>query len=52
VPMAELAPKEPAPKAVQDRFVGSAGGAEVQQVKSTKTAEALVPTGGVAAPAK
>lgn len=45
-----------AAKPVQDRFVGSAGEAETspQQAKSTKTAEAVVPTGGVtaAAPAK
>jgi hypothetical protein len=47
------------PKPVQDRFVGSAMQAEAQpqevapQQKSTKTAEAVVPTGGlVAAPAK
>jgi hypothetical protein len=45
-----------APKAVQDRFVGSAGDVDTdsQASKSTKTAEALVPTGGVVktAPAK
>ena len=52
VPMAELAPKEAGSKSVQDRFVSSTGEAEVQQVKSTKTAEVVVPTGGVAAPAK
>jgi hypothetical protein len=48
VPMAELA------KAVQDRFVSSAVESETapQTAKSTKTAEALVPTGGVVAPAK
>jgi hypothetical protein len=47
------------PKAVQDRFVSSAMQAEAQpqevlpQSKSTKTAEAVAPTGGVvAAPAK
>ena len=48
VPVAALTAKP-----VQDRF---AGGAEVesnpQPAKSTKTAEAIVPTGGVAAPAK
>jgi hypothetical protein len=51
VPVAELAAKP-----VQDRFVGSAAEAETnpQAAKSTKTAEAMVPTGGVAttAPAK
>jgi len=52
VPMAELGPKQMGPKSVQDRFVSSTGEAEVQQVKSTKTAEIVVPTGGVAAPAK
>jgi hypothetical protein len=41
-PVAELAPKP-----VQDRFVSGA-----QPVKSTKTAEAVVPTGGVVTPAK
>jgi hypothetical protein len=48
VPMAELKTK-----AVQDRFVGSAVGSETnpQPVKSTKTAEATAPTGGVAAAA-
>ncbi|HEY3892634.1 MAG TPA: hypothetical protein VGM00_11795, partial [Bradyrhizobium sp.] len=46
VPVAELSPKP-----VQDRFVGEAVGAEKPLVppKSTKTAEAIVPTGGVAA---
>jgi hypothetical protein len=49
VPMAEVASK-----AVHDRFVsGAAESASVQQpAKSTKTAEAVVPTGGVAAPAQ
>lgn len=49
-PVAELTPKP-----VQDRFVGNAGNAETnpQPAKSTKTAEAVVPTGGiVATPAK
>jgi hypothetical protein len=43
-----------APKAVQDRFVSTAAEAETtaQPAKSTKTAEAMVPTGGVAAPAQ
>jgi hypothetical protein len=46
VPVAELSPKP-----VQDRFVSEAVGAEKPLVppKSTKTAEAIVPTGGVAA---
>src|ERR1700724_1303938 len=49
VPVAELAPK-----AVQDRFVAGAPDAAPQPAKSTKTAEAVVPTGGssVAGPAK
>jgi hypothetical protein len=51
VPVAELTPKP-----VQDRFVGSPPETETnpQPAKSTKTAEAVVPTGGVAptAPAK
>ena len=48
-PVAELAPKP-----VQDRFAGNAGDNEAPQAaKSTKTAEAVVPTGGiVATPAK
>jgi hypothetical protein len=41
-----------APKTVQDRFTSGPADATAQQVKSTKTAEALVPTGGVATPAK
>jgi hypothetical protein len=46
VPVAELSPKP-----VQDRFVGEAVAAErpVGPPKSTKTAEATAPTGGVAA---
>lgn len=43
VPMADARPK-----AVQDRFVSSAGEEEPQPAKSTKTAEAHVPTGGTA----
>jgi hypothetical protein len=41
------------PKPNQDRFVGSTvdGDAQLQPAKSTKTAEAVVPTGGTAAPA-
>jgi hypothetical protein len=41
-------------KPVQDRFVAGAAEAATnpQPAKSTKTAEAMVPTGGVAAPAK
>src|SRR6202049_1112238 len=48
VPVAELTVKP-----VQDRFVGVAAEPETtpQVVKSTKTAEAMVPTGGVAAAA-
>ncbi len=48
-PVAELKPK-----AVQDRFVAGAAEANPQAAKSTKTAEAVVPTGGRAAasPAK
>jgi hypothetical protein len=48
VPMAELAPK-----AVQDRFVSGSGETEAaaQLAKSTKTAEAVAPTGGVVVPA-
>jgi hypothetical protein len=49
VPMAEAKPAKP----TQDRFVSSAvdGDAQTQAAKSTKTAEAVVPTGGTAAPA-
>ena len=45
VPMAEAKPAKP-----QDRFVSSAveSDAQPQQGKSTKTAEAAVPTGGSA----
>jgi len=48
VPVAELA------KPVQDRFVSSAEESDtaLQSAKSTKTAEALLPTGGVVAPSK
>lgn len=47
VPMAAL-PAKP----VQDRFAGSAADSQTspQPAKSTKTAEATVPTGGIAAP--
>jgi hypothetical protein len=50
IPVAELKPSEPKPKPTQDRFVSSAveGDAPAQAVKSTKTAEAMVPTGGAA----
>jgi hypothetical protein len=44
VPMAEAKPAKPQ----QDRFVSSAAEADTQPVKSTKTAEAAVPTGGSA----
>jgi hypothetical protein len=45
---------EVAAKPVQDRFVSHAVDAETSSppAKSTKTAEAVVPTGGVVAPAK
>jgi len=50
VPMAELKSK-PESKTVQDRFVSSAVEEPAAvQAKSTKTAEAAVPTGGSAAP--
>jgi hypothetical protein len=47
VPVAEVTLKS-----VQDRFVNDPADASMQPVKSTRTAEALVPTGGVASPAK
>jgi len=48
VPVAEAAPKQ-----MQDRFVGTAeGDTALQAAKSTKTAEAVVPTSAAAAPAK
>ncbi|MGH6737567.1 MAG: hypothetical protein ACREDY_00785 [Bradyrhizobium sp.] len=47
VPMAGLAPKS-----VQERFPSSVGETDAQAVRATKTAEAMVPTGGVATPAK
>jgi hypothetical protein len=48
-PMAALPPKQ-----IQDRFVSNTMQADAAPVaaKSTKTAEAVVPTGGAAAPAK
>jgi hypothetical protein len=50
-PMAELKSK-PESKSVQDRFVSSSvEDPAVQPARSTKTAEATVPTGGSAAPA-
>ncbi|MGA7804497.1 MAG: hypothetical protein WCB02_07700 [Bradyrhizobium sp.] len=61
VPMAELAPdavtkaeSKPGSKPVQDRFADSAAETDSnpQPAKSTRTAEALAPTGGVAAPAQ
>ena len=54
LPQAEVAAAAVAelkPKAVQDRFV-SGENVSSAQAKSTKTAEAVVPTGGVAAPAQ
>ena len=47
VPVAELAPK-----AMQDRFGSGETQTAQPPAKSTKTAEAVVPTGGVAAPAQ
>jgi hypothetical protein len=49
VPMAEAKPAKP----THDRFVSNAvdGDAQTQAAKSTKTAEAVVPIGGTAAPA-
>jgi hypothetical protein len=49
MPMAELKSKP-----TQDRFVSSAveGDVQPQPARSTKTAEAAVPTGGTAAPAQ
>jgi hypothetical protein len=46
-PMAELHPKQ-----IQDRFIGGAMQADGASVaaKSTKTAEAVAPTGGAAPP--
>jgi hypothetical protein len=55
VDVANAAVAEAVSKPVQDRFVGNAGdaGSNPQAAKSTKTAEAVVPTGGiVATPAK
>jgi hypothetical protein len=55
LPQTEIAPTaELTPKAVQDRFVAGEPEANPQSAKSTKTAEAVVPTGGSAAagPAK
>jgi hypothetical protein len=53
VPVAEAAPKEAAPKPLQDRFASKPEGESAPQAaKSTKTAEAIVPTNATAAPAK
>jgi hypothetical protein len=55
MPVAELKPNELKSKPTQDRFVSSAveSDAPPQAAKSTKTAEAVVPTGGAAsAPAQ
>ncbi|HVX76471.1 MAG TPA: hypothetical protein VHB49_10100 [Bradyrhizobium sp.] len=48
-PMAELHPKQ-----IQDRFIGNSMQADATPAaaKSTKTAEAVVPTGGAASPAQ
>jgi len=50
VPMAELKPSDVKTKPMQDRFVSSTveGDTAPQPAKSTKTAEAVVPTGGAA----
>src|SRR5258706_8236686 len=50
IPMGELKPSEMKPKPAQDRFVSSAveGDVPPQAPKSTKTAEAVVPTGSAA----
>ena len=51
IPVAELKPSEMKAKPTQDRFVSSAVEGDVappQPAKSTKTAEAMVPTGGAA----
>ena len=50
IPVAELKPTEVKAKPTQDRFVSSAveGDTAPQPAKSTKTAEAIVPTGGAA----
>src|SRR6202011_815728 len=50
IPLAELKPSEPNPRPTQDLFVISAveGAAPAKAAKSTKTAEAVVPTGGAA----
>ncbi len=47
VPMAELGPKT-----IQDHFVSSTSETDAQPAKSTRTAEVVAPTGGVAVPAK
>jgi hypothetical protein len=58
VPVAEAAPKEAASKeaaskALQERFASKPEGESVPlAAKSTKTAEAIVPTNATAAPAK
>jgi hypothetical protein len=53
VPMAQLSPRELAPKSVQDRFVSNASEADASAlVKPTKTAEVVVPTVNTTGPAK
>jgi len=53
LPRTEMPMAEAVPKQVQDRFAGAAeGDAAPQAAKSTKTAEAMVPTSAAAVPAK
>jgi hypothetical protein len=53
MPVAEAAPKEVAAKPLQDRFASKGEGESAPlAAKSTKTAEATVPTNATAAPAK
>jgi hypothetical protein len=53
LPRTEVPVAEAAPKPTQDRFVSAAeGDTALQATKSTKTAEAIVPTSAAAAPAK
>jgi len=53
LPPPDTAAAVAAAKPLQDRFVGDAVAAEtsLQPVKSTRTAEAMVPTGGIGTPA-
>jgi len=52
LPQAQVSmPVAMAPKSVHDRFVSSTAGTDLQPAKSTKTAEAVVPTVNASAPA-